>query len=130
LRWIDLTERLISEEVGLITARITSQNSKMMSGIACAMVQHSSFVCDGRTCGSEIHSDANLVFYVNASRSERVNRRVKDTAGAEHFSKREALDAERLLIPPGAIIVETTGKTKEESLEELMRHLATRGLVL
>ena len=130
LRWIDLTNRLVSEKVGLTTARMASQNPERVSRLACTMVQHSSFVCDGRTCGSEIYPNANLVFYINASKSERITRRAKDSEEAGHFSEREVLDAERLLITPGAVIVETTGKTKEESLEELMGHLATRGLAL
>lgn len=129
-RWLDLTSHLSSEEVGLQTARTVRENLGAVIQLACAMVQDKSIVCDGRTCGNEIYPDADFIFYITASFGERKNRRVRDSAENAAFSEREHLDSQRLQISPNAITIETTNKTKEESLEEILSHLKNYGFVL
>ena len=130
LRWLNLTSHLVSEEVGLRTARMVKEKPEAFIQSACTMVRDRNFVCDGRTCGSEIYPDANFIFYITADVEERKKRRVRNIGESKAFARRECLDSQRLQIPPRAIIIETTGKTKEESLEEILVCLKDRELVL
>ena len=115
---VSLFEDLKTERVGLLAADVASRNLSMMIEISQAMVKHESFVCDGRTCGNEIYPDADYKFYITAEEAERLNRRIGDNL-IERKS-REELDRVRLKIPYRAIIIDTTGKTKEESFQELL----------
>ncbi len=123
LKWVELTGRLTSEEVGLVAAKVASENPGRIAELACTMVKHQNFICDGRTCGSEIYPDADLVFYITASQEERASRRIKEEEDRNHFKARESLDNQRTKIPTQAIVLDTTGKTKEECLEEMISHL-------
>jgi cytidylate kinase len=118
---VSLFKDLKTERVGLIAADIASRNLSVMIAISQTMVRHIDFVCDGRTCGSEIYPDAEYKFYIAAGEVERLNRRFGDNKIER--KKREELDKTRLKIPNGAIVIDTTGKTKEESFRELLSFL-------
>ncbi len=123
LRWVVLTTVLKTEEVGLLAAIAANSNLVQIIKIAQTMVVHDSFVCDGRTCGTEIYQYAEYKFYITADEAERFSRRLKDGGSVNVLSEREKLDNVRLRIPDSAIIINTTGKTKEESLQELLSFL-------
>jgi len=119
----DITVSLCAEEIGLLAAKMASKQSLQMAKIAQGMVTHIDFICDGRTCGIEIYSDADFKFYITANRKERIRRRSHDGGNKDVMSKRERLDETRLKVPVGAIIIDTTGKTKEVSLAEIFSYL-------
>lgn len=119
----ELTSTIKSEDAGLAAAEMALDDLDSMIQISQAMVRHKSFVCDGRTCGSEIYPDANYKFYITAGEKERIKRRRIDGGNMDIFSKRKKMDYGRLKILIGAIIIDTTGKTKEESLRQLLSHI-------
>lgn len=112
----DITEALKTEEIGLLTAKV----ARFLKDCALSFVKHQNFVCDGRTCGTEICPDADFKFYITASQTERFQRRLKSGGSKETMLEREKLDAEKLKIPSNAIIIDTTGKTKEQSFAEIL----------
>ncbi|MDP3882942.1 MAG: (d)CMP kinase [Candidatus Staskawiczbacteria bacterium] len=118
---VSLFRELKTEEVALRAANIARENLSAITAISKAMVRHKDFVCDGRTCGSEIYPDADYKFYITANEAERFGRRLGDNLTER--KRREELDKYRLVIPEGAIVVDTTCKTEEESLRELLSFL-------
>ncbi len=116
----NLTPTIKSEKAGLAAAKMACNDLFSVIQTARAMVQHDSFVCDGRTCGSEIYPNADYKFYITAEKKDRIKRRYDDGGNINIFSKRERLDQNRLKIPFGAILINTSGKTKEESLQQLL----------
>lgn len=116
----DVTEILKTEAVGLLSARVIRVCS--LKDCALSFVKHESFVCDGRTCGTEIYPDADLKFFITADQTERFQRRLKNGDDKEIMSAREKLDAEKLKIPVNAIIIDTTGKTKEQSFAKILSY--------
>lgn len=119
----NLTSILKSEKTGLAAARMARNNLASIIQIAQAMVWHNSFVCDGRTCGSEIYSEADYKFYITAEEKDRIKRRRDDGGNIDIFCEREQLDRNRLEIPFEAIVINTSGKTKEESLRQLFSYI-------
>lgn len=119
----DITDMLRTEEVGLAAAQLASKHPEFMACTAMDMVIHSSFICDGRTCGTEIYPEADYKFFLCAKYEERVRRRVQDGGDTAILGERERLDEKRLRIADGAIIVHTDGKTKEQSLQELILYI-------
>ncbi|MFH1968500.1 MAG: (d)CMP kinase [bacterium] len=115
---VSLFEDLKTEKVALLAANIASTNLSAMIEISQAMVKHEDFVCDGRTCGSEIYPNADYKFYITAEEAERLGRRFGDDKAERKI--REELDRVRLRVPHGAVIIDTTGKILEESFRELL----------
>lgn len=115
---LDLTDILRTEEVGLHAAKMTCNLKKL----AISLVMHADFICDGRTCGTEIFPDADHKFYITASKEERFNRRFQTGGNREIMLQREMIDEARLVIPVNAIVIDTTGKSKEESFKEVLSY--------
>lgn len=117
-RGSDITDKLLSEQVGLAAAKTADTlKEKVLS-----FVKHKSFVCDGRTAGTEIYPNADYKFYITADINERIKRRSKTGGNVELMIEREQLDAKRLKIPDDAVIIDTTGKSKEYSLKEILSY--------
>ena len=93
-------------------------------------------VAEGRDMGTVVFPEARLKFYLKASLGERVRRRAEQLAGAgaevdraelrREIEARDHGDRNRpvspLRVPEGAVVVDTTGLTVEEVVEELLRH--------
>ena len=96
-----------------------------------------SFVSEGRDQGSLVFPDADLKFYVDASPEIRAQRRCEEmTAAGEDVSVDEILDAIRqrdqrdrtrevgpLVKPDGAIEIDTSEFTPDQTFAELIRHV-------
>ncbi len=112
-----------------------------------------SFVVDGRDEGTVVFPDADVKIYLDASLEERAKRRLLDEkkkkkGGGEKtnpentfsqeelnvfiklISERDKMDSERdispLRIPEGAIYIDSTGKTPEEVLSEILEEIGRR----
>ncbi len=114
----DITDQLRTEEIGLLAANMASQ----LKDLAMSLVRHVNFVCDGRTCGSEIYPNADFKFYITASAQDRINRRSLQHGNKQAFLLREKIDQERLVLPKDAVVVDTTGKSISECLEEMISY--------
>jgi len=120
---IILTAHLRNEYFGLLAAQLARYYSKEMAYIAKFMVAHESFVCDGRMCGTEIYPNADYKFYIKADKRSRFQRRFIYEEDLRVLARREKIDQDSLIVPEQAIVISTTGKTEEESLQELLSFL-------
>lgn len=94
-------------------------------------------VVEGRDIGSVVFPEAIAKFYLDASEKERARRRLADytRTGAKvsldavrgNIASRDNLDSRRktapLAVAPGAIKVDTTGKTIEQVVDEVFRSI-------
>ncbi len=92
-------------------------------------------VADGRDMGSVVFPDADLKIYLTADSRERARRRyLEQTAKGDQITMEQALsivlsrdetDSKRalapLVIPEGAVILDTTGRLPREVLDEIVR---------
>jgi cytidylate kinase len=101
-----------------------------------AMAARGGVVMDGRDIGSYVLPNADLKFYVTASLEERARRRQEQLERAGHKVDLEALKADianrdasdmnkgenSLVLLPESIVIDTTGKTIDEALAEILSH--------
>jgi len=99
--------------------------------------QLGSFVSEGRDQGSVVFPQADVKFYLLADAEVRARRRVEQLARLgqrgdyerilEGIRQRDARDRGRsvapLVCPDGAIVVDTSGNTIEQTAAELLRHV-------
>lgn len=109
-------ESLMNEQVGMLAAIFSRVHGQWINALVQNRIKDKSFVCDGRTCGIEIFTKADLKFYIVADYQTRCRRR-----GAE-LANREAVDRAKLVVPDGAVIIDTSGRSVNESLQEILRH--------
>ncbi|HLN05097.1 MAG TPA: (d)CMP kinase [Acidimicrobiales bacterium] len=92
-------------------------------------------VVEGRDIGSVVLPDADLKVFLTADSSERATRRAAEeragpgglAATEESIRRRDELDSTRmtspLVAPKGAIVVDSTGRSVESVVEEVLSHL-------
>ena len=82
-------------------------------------------VVEGRDIGSVVLPDADVKVYLTASEEERARRRSDE--GATSVARRDHLDSTRSVSPlgvaEGALIIDTTARSVEDIVEEVMRWL-------
>jgi cytidylate kinase len=103
---------------------------------------HGGGVVEGRDIGSVVFPGADLKVFLTAHDSERARRRMGDllsgmdagtdvSAVSADLARRDHLDANRavspLAVPEGALVIDTTGRTVEEVVEEILRHVPAAG---
>ena len=98
---------------------------------------HDGAVVEGRDIGSVVVPDAPLKVFLTADASERARRRLAEHGASEDpaalrrteaaIARRDALDKTRadspLVIPEGAVVVNSTGRSVEEVADEVMAKL-------
>lgn len=119
----DITDILRYEEVGLLAAKRSGEDSAQMARLATSLVKHTDFVCDGRTCGTEIYPNADYRFYLQADLATRSQRRQNDGGNSKVFAEREELDRLRLRMADGSIVIDTTGRNKEDCLKQMLSYI-------
>jgi len=90
-------------------------------------------IIDGRDIGSVVFPDADLKIYLDAALEIRARRRLAERPGRgvdemmNELRRRDRRDSERIIspmiIPSGALVVDTSRLTEIEVLERVMRHL-------
>jgi CMP/dCMP kinase len=98
---------------------------------------HGGGVIEGRDIATVVLPDADLKIYVTASESERARRRAQEAEATAHdhdpvvvaaeLARRDHLDSTRdaspLAVAEGAVIVDTTNRSVEEIVEEVLTRL-------
>lgn len=94
---------------------------------------HGGAVVEGRDIGSVVFPDAELKVYLTASDVERARRRAGQDVGmgqheaAADIARRDQLDSSRtaspLQVADGAVVIDTTGSTVDEVVEEVLSRL-------
>jgi cytidylate kinase len=96
-------------------------------------IQFGSLVMEGRDIGSNVFPETDFKFYLDASIEERSKRRI-DQGVQENLAARDERDSQRaaapLMIPLGAMIINNSGETPEQTsgriIAEVERRLAAR----
>jgi cytidylate kinase len=98
---------------------------------------HGGGVIEGRDIATVVLPDADLKIYVTASESERARRRAQEAEATAHdhdpvvvaadLARRDHLDSTRdsspLALAEGAVVVDTTNRSVEEIVEEVLNRL-------
>jgi cytidylate kinase len=122
----DVTGDLRSPEVGRAVSAVAAT-----AGVRTELVRrqrewvegHGGAVVEGRDIGSVVFPDAELKVFLTASAAERARRRSLDET-ADDLARRDLLDSTRavspLIVPQGAVVVDTTGRPIDDVVEEIV----------
>ena len=122
----DVTADLRSQDVGRAVSAVAA-----MPGVRTELVrrqrqwveEHGGAVVEGRDIGSVVFPDADLKVFLTASADERARRRELDET-ADDLARRDLLDSTRavspLIVPQGAVVVDTTSRPIDEVVDEIV----------
>jgi CMP/dCMP kinase len=122
----DVTAQLRSPEVGRAVSRVAAT-----AGVRTELVRrqrewvdaHGGAVVEGRDIGSVVFPDADVKVFLTASAAERARRREQDET-ADDLARRDLLDSTRsvspLIVPQGAVVVDTTGRAIDDVVDEIV----------
>lgn len=142
----DISEHIRSPEVSLFASQL-SQNTKIREHLRVLQREagkSGGVVLEGRDTGSVVFPDAHIKFYLDADLKERAMRRYLELVSRginseldnvqEEILKRDRNDSERdiapLIVPDGAIYIDTTGidaASVVERLQEIVRNCLLGG---
>jgi cytidylate kinase len=92
-------------------------------------LQFGSLVMEGRDIGTNVFPETELKFYLDASLDERTRRRVADGV-QENLAERDRRDSQRaaapLMIPLGAIVINNSGETPEQTSGRIITEVRRR----
>lgn len=105
------------------------------------VAEHKGGVVEGRDIGSVVFPDALLKVYLTASADERARRRMEQAAAeaaadvdetvSGGLRRRDHLDSTRsaspLVVPEGAVVVDSTGRTVDDVVGEVLSYLGSSG---
>ncbi len=123
---IDVTEQLRTPEVGRSVSAVASRPE-----VRTILVErqrewarsHGGGVVDGRDIGTVVFPDADLKLFLTASAEERARRRHGDET-ADDLARRDRLDSTRAASPlvaaPDAQVIDTTGRSVDDIVEEIV----------
>jgi cytidylate kinase len=129
----DIRDNSISNNVSNI-AKIKEVREKMVE-IQQELARSNNVIMDGRDIGTVVLPNANYKFFVTASVEERARRRYKELLLKnadnityeqilEEIKKRDEIDSNREISPlrksPDAYVIDTTNKTIDESVQEVI----------
>jgi CMP/dCMP kinase len=126
---VDVTDELRTPEVGravsvvaadpTVRAELVRRQREWVTGRGGGVVE-------GRDIGSVVFPDATLRVYLTASDEERARRRGGDETAAD-VARRDRLDSSRsaspLVVPEGAIVIDTTDRSVADVVDEIVGHL-------
>ena len=131
----DITEKIRTPEGGFLASKVAQfkEVREIVVKILREIAKGKRVVTDGRDAGTYIFPEADLKIYLTASPEERARRRYEEllkkgfNVSYEEILKevieRDERDKNRkfapLVIPEGAVIIDTTGKTIENVLSEV-----------
>ncbi|MBI4589749.1 MAG: (d)CMP kinase [Candidatus Rokubacteria bacterium] len=138
----DVTGEIRSPEIGALTSRVSTLAAvrEKFTPIQRRLAAGGGVVLEGRDTGSIVCPDAEVKFYLDASVEVRVIRRQRELEGQgipadpdsvrSEILRRDRQDMARalapLVIPAGATVIDSTGRSVEEvvrlMLEEVARH--------
>jgi CMP/dCMP kinase len=129
LEGVDVTADLRSKEVGRVVSAVAAE-----AGVRTELVRrqrewvegHGGAVVEGRDIGSVVFPDADLKVFLTASAGERARRRELDET-ADDLARRDLLDSTRdvspLIVPRGAVVIDTTARPVDDVVDEIVRRL-------
>jgi cytidylate kinase len=137
---MDVTSEIRSPEVDRIVSIVSAIQvvRERLVSIQREIGKDGGVVCEGRDTGTVVFPEADLKIYMRADLSERARRRTKELKEKEivvsqgevetGLEERDRLDSNRthspLVVPEGAIVIDTTHLTREEEVERVLHEVA------
>jgi cytidylate kinase len=132
----DETDAIRSAEVNAVVSTVAA-HPQVRAGLVRRQqawaASRSGGVVEGRDIGTVVFPDASLKVFLTASEDERVRRRALESgdAVAAEVARRDQLDRTRVASPltaaGDALVIDTTGRSVEEIVEEVVSHAQRRG---
>ena len=126
---VDVTDDLRSPEVGRAVSVVAADpavREEMVRRQRQWVADRGGAVVEGRDIGSVVFPDATLRVYLTASDEERARRRGGDETAAD-VARRDRLDSSRaaspLMVPDGAVVIDTTGRDVADVVDEIVGRL-------
>lgn len=136
---VELKDELRDPHISLLASELSKNPDvrEYLKKIQRDVGKDGGIVIEGRDTGSVVFPDADVKFFLDARIEERAKRRFLELKRKienvtlerirEEIEKRDREDSLRaiapLVVPSGAIYVDTTGLTVEEVVKELLRHI-------
>jgi len=126
---VDVTDELRTPEVGRAVSVVAADpgvRAELVRRQRQWVTDRGGAVVEGRDIGSVVFPDATLRVYLTASDEERARRRGGDETAAD-VARRDRLDSTRaaspLVVPEGATVIDTTGRSVAEVVDEIVGRL-------
>lgn len=135
----DISEEIRQADISLLASSLSQMQivRDYANAVQRRLARRGKVVLEGRDTGSVVFPDADIKFYLDARPDERANRRYDELAAKgsgpafptvkEDMEKRDRNDSERaiapLVVPPGAIVVDTTGTDAQGVLRTVLAHI-------
>ena len=132
----DLTDKIRTKYVADRVSEIAAEKiaRSFVNSFMRELVKKDTYIADGRDLGTAVFPDADLKFYMDASLKERAKRRFLEMKNSdnsvtledvmENLRSRDEKDQSRENDPlkkaDDAIVIDTTGKSFEEQLQEMI----------
>lgn len=138
----DISEEIRKPDISLLASSLSQQVPvrEYANAVQRSLAAGRDSVLEGRDTGSVVFPDADIKFYLDARPDERANRRHTELlskgpgqrldAVRREMEKRDTDDSTRavapLVIPDGAVVVDTTGTDIEGVLRIILAHIKNR----
>ncbi len=138
----DVSRKIRTPEVNKVVSIVSSYKKvrEKLVEIQRKIAEEKDVVIEGRDIGTVVLKNADLKIYMKASIEERAKRRLKELREQgvnitfeevlNELKKRDEMDSKRelapLKIPEGAIVIDTTNKTIEEQVEEIIKEVKNK----
>ncbi len=135
----DISSEIRQPDISLLASSLSQKQvvRDYANAVQRKLARQGKVVLEGRDTGSVVFPDADIKFYLDARPDERANRRYSEltmkgsgpvlSAVKEDMEKRDRNDSERaiapLVVPPGAIVLDTTGTDVEGVLSMVLAHI-------
>lgn len=135
----DITDQLKNPIVDRSASIVSAQPvvRAALISVQRAIAESADLVADGRDCGSVVFPAAKYKFFITASLDERARRWAADCAARAiactldearaALTERDTRDAARaaspLVVPEGAVVIDTTDLTPDEVVERIVAHI-------
>lgn len=138
----DISEEIREPDISLLASSLSQQQSvrEYANSVQRRLAAGKNAVLEGRDTGSVVFPDADIKFYLDARPTERANRRYAELTSKgsrpvlstveDEMKKRDTDDSTRaiapLVVPDGAIVVDTTGTDIDGVLRMILAHIKDR----
>lgn len=135
----DVTEALHEPKISEATSKVSAiqEVRDIMKGIQRRLANDGKVVMGGRDIGSEIFPEAKHKFFLNASVEVRAKRRLEQlqkkdptvkyedvlSSMMERDKRDETREASPMRIPEGAIIIDNSNLTVEQTVDQMLKHI-------
>lgn len=131
-----LKSELVSQGASIIATN--SNVRQLLTALQRSLAKNKNLILEGRDSGSVVFDNADVKFYLTAEFGERAQRwqEVQKKRGdeitfeqaKEQIKERDTRDQERkispLIIPKDAIIIDNTRLNKEQTIQEMLKHIS------